>query len=451
MFDQQKKYGILGMARSGIAAAYKIKELGGNPLLSDSQSETKIPDSESLKQNFDCEFAGHTDRLLACDTWIVSPGIPVDVPIIQKGIAAGIDVISEIEFAYRIKAPDSKIIAITGTNGKSTTSSLIHYILSGLGYSSLLAGNIGDAACGFPIERTGYDFLVLEVSSFQLDLVDTFKPDVALLLNITPDHLDRYRSFFDYAESKFRVFSNQTDMDYAILNKNDVQIMSRIDRIKARKMFFSSYYDNHGVDAWMNEVFIHFYDSYQLSKYNLGIRGPHNFSNAMAALLAVDVMVNRMEEALKQVTSFRPLNHRLEFVRTINGVTFYNDSKATNTDSVKNALLSFEKPIRIIMGGSDKGEDFDVLTDLLKDRAIKVYITGGTLDPMRQTWLGKVPLLCEDSFERCIRFAFEESDIGDYIVLSPACASFDHFRNFEHRGDTFKQIVNQIAEEYEKN
>ncbi len=452
MFDQKTKYGILGLAKSGIAAAYKIKALGGQAFLSDVSTMDKINGSNTLKCDFECEFGEHTDRLLACDTWIVSPGIPLDIPIIDKGREAGIKIISEIEFAYQIKSPDSKVIAITGSNGKSTTSSLIYHILSRLGYRSLLAGNIGDAVSGFPIEEAGYQILVLEVSSFQLDLIDTFHPDVSVLLNITPDHLNRYRSFSHYAASKFRIFENQNENDYAILNRNDDVIMSGLERIRSRKMFFSSHrYDNHGVDAWMNDVFIHIYDTYQLSKYNLGIRGPHNYSNAMAALLAVDVMVNRMEEALQAITSFRPLNHRLEMVRTINGITFYNDSKATNTDSVKNALLSFDKPIRIIMGGSDKGEDFSVLTDILTTKAIKVYITGATLDRMRQTWLGKVPLLCEESFERCVRHAFEDSDIGDNIVLSPACASFDHFRNFEHRGEVYKQIVNQIAEEYEKN
>ncbi|MBM4403618.1 MAG: UDP-N-acetylmuramoyl-L-alanine--D-glutamate ligase [Candidatus Cloacimonetes bacterium] len=451
MFDQQCKYGILGMARSGIAAAYKIKTLGGLVFLSELLPESEVHISADLRRDFDCEFGGHSDRLLACDKWIVSPGIPLDVPIIRKGIAAGIKIISEIEFAFTIKSPDSKLIAITGSNGKSTTSSLIHHLLNELGYKSLLAGNIGDAVSGFSIEKPGYDYIVLEVSSFQLDLIDTFHPDVAVLMNITPDHLNRYASFSHYARTKFRIFENQTESDYAILYKNDAQIMSRIDQVRARKMFFSSHYDNHNVDAWMNEVFIHVYDSFQLSKYNLGIRGPHNYSNAMAALLAVDVMVNRMEEAMEHITRFRPLNHRLEFVRTINGISFYNDSKATNTDSVRNALLSFDKPIRIILGGSDKGEDFSVLTDLLKEKAIKAYITGGTLDRMRQTWLGKVPLLCEEDFEGCIHRAFEESDIGDNIVLSPACASFDYFKNFEHRGETFKFIVDKIAAEYEKN
>ncbi|MDD4309945.1 MAG: Mur ligase family protein, partial [Candidatus Cloacimonetes bacterium] len=199
MFDSSKYYGILGMARSGIAAAYKIKELGGKAFLSELQWKDKIPSATQLMQDFPCEFGGHTNKLLSCDCLIISPGIPLDVPILVRAREKGIELISEIEFGFRIKAADSKIIAVTGSNGKSTTASLIHHILIKLGYSSILAGNIGDAFCGYPIHEPGFEFIVLEISSFQLDLISSFKPDVAVLLNITPDHMNRYNSFDDYA------------------------------------------------------------------------------------------------------------------------------------------------------------------------------------------------------------------------------------------------------------
>ncbi len=451
MFSMNKCYGILGMARSGIAAAYKIKEMGGKAFLSELLPAEKVPDSDRLLEDFSCEFGGHTEKLLECDEWIISPGIPLNVTIITEGIKKGIPMISEIEFGYQIKAPDSKIIAVTGSNGKSTTASLIYHILKNLGYNTILAGNIGDAFCGYPINEMGIQYIVLEISSFQLDLIDTFRPDVGVLTNITPDHLYRYQSFEHYASSKLKMFSNQSPDDSAILCFDDPQTLMREDRITSTKKYFSSEHKQTGkLDAWMSDVFIHFETGAKLSIYDLGCKGPHNYLNAASAVLAVDTLIKDTDRVLEAIKGFKPLKHRLEFVRTINGVSFYNDSKATNMDSVKFALLSFERPFRIIMGGSDKGEDFGVIADLLKDHALKVYITGATADKMRQAWLGKLPLVIINDFEECIRCAFEDSLAGDVIVLSPGCASFDKFNNFEHRGETFISVVDKLAEEYEK-
>lgn len=450
MFDKEKKYGILGMARSGIAAAAMIKELGGKSLLSDSQSMEKIADSKHLKEQFDCEFGGHSSKLLDCDEWIVSPGIPLNIPIITEGIKKGIPMISEIEFGYQIKAGDSKIIAVTGSNGKSTTASLIYHILNKLGYKTILAGNIGDAFCGYPIHKPGYEYIVLEVSSFQLDLIDTFRPNVGVLLNITPDHLYRYQSFEHYATSKIGMFANQHSDDYAILCADDPQVMMREKRIHSHKLFFSAYHKYDFLHASLNDKFIEFSGEQRLSVYDLSIKGPHNIQNAMAAVLAVNSMLHYMQHTLRGVPGFVPLKHRLEPVKNLNGVAFFNDSKATNMDSVRYALLSFDRPIRIIMGGSDKGEDYSQISDLLREKAKKVYITGATAAKMRQAWLGVVPLVCIDDFEECVRTAFEESMAGDSIVLSPGCASFDKFKNFEHRGESFIEIVNKLAGEYEK-
>ncbi len=450
MFNSKLRYGILGMARSGIAAAYKIRELGGSAFLSDLQNRDQIPAADELERDFDCEFGGHTSRLMDCDVWIVSPGIPLSVPIIQEGRRAGISLISEIEFGFQIKHPDSKIIAVTGSNGKSTTVSLIHHILSGMGYKSILAGNIGSAFCSYPIHHPGLDYIVLEISSFQLDLIDTFRPDVAVLLNITPDHMNRYESFDHYAASKFRVFENQTEEDFAVISLDSKPIMEKQDTIRARKLSFSLSITYPDTDAWMNGIFIQLSPKHRFSIYDLAIKGPHNYSNAMAALLSVNALTGNMAMAIECAQGFAPLSHRLEFVASVQGVSFYNDSKATNTDSVNSALMSFDKPIRVIMGGSDKGEDFSVMTDMLKKWAQKVYITGATEAKMRQAWMGKVPLVCISDFEKCIRSAFEDSMAGDIIVLSPACASFDKFENFEHRGNTFKDIVHKIALEHEK-
>lgn len=450
MFDVTKKYGILGMARSGIAAAYKIKELGGSAFLSEQQWKDKIPAANQLSLDFPCEFGGHTSKLLDCDCLIVSPGIPVTIPILVRAKAKGIELISEIEFGYRIKANDSKIIAVTGSNGKSTTASLVYHILKQMGKKAILAGNIGDAFCGYPIHKPGIEYIVLEISSFQLDLITSFKPDVAVLLNITPDHMNRYDTFDDYAASKSRIFKYQDEEDSAILFLDSPIVARWTANIKSRKLLFSLQECQPKAYACLNGKFIKFGLSTLVSIYDLGIRGPHNYANAMAAMLAVHALIPDSEAIGIAVKGFKPLTHRLEYVGSVRGVSFYNDSKATNTDSVRSALQSFEKPIRIMMGGSDKGEDFTVLTEDLQQKALKVYITGDTQDQMRQAWLGKVPLDCIDDFETCLRTAFDEAMAGDVIVLSPACASFDHFHNFEHRGEVFKQIVASIIEENEK-
>ncbi|MDP2172994.1 MAG: UDP-N-acetylmuramoyl-L-alanine--D-glutamate ligase [Candidatus Cloacimonadaceae bacterium] len=450
MFDVNRRYGILGLARSGIAAAYKIKEFGGHAFLSELHPRDKIEGTEELCGDFECEFGGHSERLFECDEWIVSPGIPLNIPIIKQGCERGIHMISELEFGYQIKDPGSKIIAVTGSNGKSTTASLIYHILKGMGYKTLLAGNIGDAFCGFPIHQPGYDFIVLEVSSFQLDLIDTFKPDVAVLLNITPDHMNRYETFEHYRKSKFRIFENQTEDDFAVINIDSPPIMNNIHAINSPILRFSMDKKAPDTDAWIDGVFIYLNKKQRLSIHDLSIKGPHNHANTMASLLSVTALTDNVPLVLDSVVGFAPLTHRLEYVATIAGVSFYNDSKATNSDSVKSALMSFGRPIRVVMGGSDKGEDFSVLTEMLKTWALKVYITGETEAKMRQAWLGKIPLVCINDFEKCIKTAFEESLAGDIIVLSPACASFDKFRNFEHRGETFTDIVHKIAMENEK-
>lgn len=450
MFDTGKRYGILGLARSGISAAYKIKELGGTAFLSDLQYRDNIPAVQELEQNFECEFGGHTDRLLECDEWIVSPGIPLDVPIIMKGKAHNIPMISEIEFGFQIKAPDSKIIAVTGSNGKSTTASLIHHLLEGMGKKTILAGNIGDAFCSYPIHKLGYEYIVLEISSFQLDLIDTFKPDVAVILNITPDHLNRYESFAHYAVSKMKISENQDLRDTVVLNYDSELIRKFEGQIKSQILYFSQGDCVPALDACRDGKFIRIGKDFKTSIYDLSLRGPHNHANTMASLLTLKALDLDLDQASPGLKTFKPLSHRLELVATVNGIFFYNDSKATNSDSVRSALYSFENPIRIIMGGSDKGEDFSVLTDILITKAKKVYVTGETEAKMRQAWLGKVPLVCISDFEACVRQAFEESMVGDTILLSPACASFDRFKNFEHRGETFRQLALKIAQENEK-
>jgi UDP-N-acetylmuramoylalanine--D-glutamate ligase len=450
MFNSKVNYAVLGSARSGLAAAYKIRDLGGNVFLSEVQPVERINNGEKIAHELNCEFGGHTDKLFDYDLWIVSPGIPLDSPIIMKGQSLGIKMISEIEFGYQIKANDSRIIAVTGSNGKSTTASQIHHILKNMGFESILAGNIGSAFCSHPIELPGVDFIVLEISSFQLDLIDKFRPDVSVLLNITPDHMNRYSGFDAYASSKFRIFENQTPQDTAVICVDSDPIVKKQDQIKAKVKRYSLVQRPPDCDAWLNGEFIQIGIRHKLNVKDLKIKGNHNYSNTMASLLSVAALNQSIDLAMEEAKGFAPLTHRLEYVETIKGILFYNDSKATNTDSVKSALTSFEKKIRIIMGGSEKGEDYNTLTPLLSKWAKKIYLTGDTKNRMQEIWQGKIPLTCIDDFEACVRKAYEESTAGDIIVLSPACASFDKFKNFEHRGETFKNIVMQIAKENEE-
>ena len=438
---QEHKIGIMGIARSGLAAAYKIKELGGIPFLSEFKVADKIDDSENIIKEFDCEFGGHTERLLECDTIIVSPGISLNVPILEKAKEKKIHLISEIEFGFLVKHPESKIIAITGSNGKSTTVSLIHHILQTAGYNSILAGNIGMAFCSYPIEKPGIDFIVLELSSFQLELIDEFKPDVATILNITPDHLNRYNNFNDYALAKFNIFRNQDNSDLAILNLDDEMSMKH--RNKLDPEYFSL---NSKTDIYLNGEQIIFGSEF-INIDKSTIKGPHNIANIMASILAVSPFGIEKNTIERSLSTFVSLPHRLEFVAEVKGVKFVNDSKATNTQSVKYALRSFDQSIRIIMGGGGKGEDYSILIPYLKKYARKVYLTGETRLEMKKAFTGSVELtVCED-FEETIRNAFKEASAGEYVVLSPACTSYNMFKNFEERGNRFKEIVLKLKNE----
>jgi len=435
-----RRFGILGMARSGISAANKIKELGGIAFISEFKKEKEIPNSKQINKTFQCEFGGHTDKLLQNDLLILSPGIPRDISILKEAEEQNIEIISEIEFSFRIKHTHSKVIAITGSNGKSTTVSLIHHILRNAGYNSILAGNIGTTFSSYPIEKEEIDFIVLELSSFQLELIDTFKADVAAILNITPDHLNRYNSFEHYAETKFNIFKNQDSKDLAILNMDDATSAKFVKKINSNIKYFSPN-SNANIYYKDNSIII---GSEEFSIQKAAIQGPHNIANMMCAILAVSPF-NIIKEVIQEsLETFVPLAHRMEYVKEIDGIKFYNDSKATNTDSVKFALLSFDTPIRIIMGGAGKGEDYSILIPYLQDRAKKVYLTGDTINEMKRAFEGLVDIETIKDFEDVIQKSFSDSEKGDIIVLSPACTSYDRFQNFEERGNTFKEIVSRL-------
>ncbi len=437
-----KKFSVLGMARSGLAAARKIIDLGGIVFISDFNENAIIP--EDL--NCDFETGKHTDRVLDADAIIVSPGIPADIPILQKAVQAGVEVIGEIEFGFRIMNENAEIIAVTGSNGKSTTVSLIHHILQECGLRSILAGNIGSAFTSFDIEKDIADVYVLELSSFQIELLRSFKPNVSVLLNITPDHLNRYRDFDHYADTKALIFKNSSENDLVVFNNDDPVSFRYQNNIKAAVKFFSM---NGQKDAWYKDKTIHVQGvNWKFREEEISINGPHNIQNVMASLLAVskfNLDYNKVKSALK---TFVSLAHRLEQVAEVNNVIFVNDSKATNTDSVKYALKTFSKPTRIILGGSDKGEDFSVLKEHMSNVA-KIYLIGETTGKMLNCFQD-MNIETFDSLVAAVRKAYKDSAQGDVILLSPACASYDMFDNYIHRGNSFREIAEKIKDEYEK-
>ena len=434
-----KKIGILGIAKSGLSAAIKAQELGYEVFISEFKKLEECDITLRQLEGLEYEFGGHTDKILEYPQIIVSPGIPLDTPIINKLNENGNELMSEIEFGFRIKHPATKIIAVTGSNGKSTTVSLIYHILNELNIKVALGGNIGIAFTSLPIEKYVYDYVILELSSFQLDLVKTFRPDIAVLLNITPDHLNRYDSFDDYSRSKFNIFKQQHIDDTAIIFDTDRQINSFINLIPSTIKRFSL---KEKSDVNLNNSIL----STSKLKININktaLKGEHNILNIMATMLVLEALPLHLENNLveKAFSTFKGLDHRLEFVADINGVTFVNDSKATNTDSVKYALSAYNQKVRIIMGGSDKGEDFGVLLQHLETYAKKIYLIGETKNKMIEQFKAFSPKESFSNLEEAVKKAFKESHENDIIILSPACASYDSYRNYEHRGDSFKAIV----------
>lgn len=439
-----QKIAILGMARSGLAAAAKAVSLGFDVFLSDRKPRSEITDAAALEAYYQCEFGGHTSRILDADTIIISPGITRKLPLLLKAADRNIEVISEIEFGFRIKSPTLKLIAVTGSNGKSTTVSLIHHLLATAGINSILAGNIGDAFTSFPIETDSIDTAVLEISSFQLETCYQFKPEIAALLNISPDHLNRYSSMEDYASTKFNIFMNQNDDDLAILNADDPWTHKLMRQINSRKLYFSL---KKHKDIYLkhNEMIVFGSESFPINNFSL--KGPHNLANIMAAILAVSPYQISPEIIRHGLETFKPLPHRLEFVAEINGISFFNDSKATNTDAVRYSVQSFTKPVRIIMGGAGKGEDYSILNPYLKKFARKVYLCGDTAVEMEAAFDPEIDKKVYCDLEDALQKAFLEAERGDIILLAPGCTSFDRFSDYTERGNYFKKLVRELNDE----
>jgi UDP-N-acetylmuramoylalanine--D-glutamate ligase len=443
-----KKISIIGAVRSGIAAAKLAKKLGAIPFVSDSGSKEKFENSIQVFESIgiDYEFGGHTEKIFNCDFIITSPGVPSDSPILLQAAVRNVKVISELEFAAIFC--DGIIISITGTNGKTTTTALISHIINECGKKCYVAGNIGNAFSEITLDVKHGEFVALETSSFQLDFIDRFKPQFSIILNITPDHLDRYNNNLDeYIASKIKISKNQDEEDFIIYNADDSNIKPYLKNKRVQKLSFSlskevpagAYCKNDNIFfAWFGEK------TEICSKHDLFIQGEHNIANVLAAISVVKTLRFANRKIRSAISSFKGVEHRIEFVREINGVEYFNDSKATNVDSVSVALKSFEKSIYLILGGKDKGNNYDQIKELIEKRVKKIYAIGSSAGKVYDYFNLIVPTEIKNSMEDCVESAHRDAVNGSVVLLSPACASFDMFDNYEHRGKVFKELVNKL-------
>ncbi len=443
---KNKKISIIGAVRSGLGAAKLAKKLGAIPFVSDAGSEEKLKLSIEFLRNekIDFEVSQHSDKVFDCDLMVVSPGVPSDAEVIRNAKQKNLKVISELEFASSFCK--GNVIGITGTNGKTTTTSLCGYLFNECGKKSFVAGNIGLAFSEIATEVKENECVSLEISSFQLDLIDKFKPRISMILNITPDHLNRYENSIEkYALSKLRVFENQDSNDYLILNKDSELLNQYFKTAKSNIFFFSTtkkvsngcYLENDELRFLRNNVV-----EFSCKASDIFIKGEHNIQNAMAVIIAAKIFNLDNQKIIEALKSFKGVEHRLELVREIEGVKFINDSKATNVDSVVVALKSFDDPIFLILGGQDKGNDYSMIEDLVTEKVKKIFAIGSSAEKVFNFFHSKVKTEIKKDFDEVINTALSEARDGDVVLLSPACASFDMFDNYEHRGKIFKQIVN---------
>ena len=436
-----KKLVVLGAGESGIGAALLAKKNKYDVFVSDKGIITE----KSVLSNNDIrwEEGVHTKHDILSATEVVkSPGIPDSIEIIQDLKSKGIPILSEVEFAFRYTK--AKIIAITGTNGKTTTTLLIGHILKRAGYDVLVAGNVGAGFARSIVDRD-YDFIVLELSSFQLDGIEKFKADISIILNITPDHLDRYENDFEkYIQSKFRITKNQKSEDIISYNYDDKNIRNKIET-QAKKLPFSLYKTFDEGAFYKDEQINININKNKMTIQELALQGKHNVYNSMAAAVASRVLEIKDFITRQSLLDFQNVEHRLEHVINVHGIEFINDSKATNINSVWYALESMHKNTVWIVGGVDKGNDYSELLNLVKTKVKAIVCIGESTKNIHRTFAGHVDKIVDaKSMHEAVGFSYQLAQKGDAVLLSPACASFDMFSNFEHRGLEFKKSVRSL-------
>ena len=439
---------ILGAAESGVGTAILAKKLGMQVFVSDFGKIADKYKAELEKYQIQFEEGQHSQEIiLAADVLVKSPGIPDKAPIIKKLKEANIQIQSEIEFAA--KHTTAKIIAITGTNGKTTTTLLTHHLLGKAGFNVGLGGNIGKSFARQVAEES-HDYYVLELSSFQLDGCYTFRADIAVLTNITPDHLDRYEyNLQNYIESKFRIIQNQRSEDVFIYCADDALTLQQLEKITpAMQCFPFSIKKKENMSAWLEDTQLNIQthnQTYNMSIHDLALQGKHNIYNSMAAGIAGRILDIRKEVVRESFSDFENIEHRLENVTTVHGIEFINDSKATNVNSTWYALESMQKPTIWIAGGVDKGNEYEMLLELVKKRVKAIVCMGTENKKIIEAFKSVVPIIIETaSAEEAVQAAYGLGKNGDVVLLSPACASFDLFENYEDRGRKFKTAVRNL-------
>jgi UDP-N-acetylmuramoylalanine--D-glutamate ligase len=440
---------VVGLGKSGVSAATFLQSRGARVTVSDSKAEAELGKDipALLDRGIVVETGAHGERTFRDQELIVvSPGVPVDAPQLQQARSAGVKIIGEVELAARFL--EGQMLAITGSNGKTTTTSLCGEILEKAGKRTQVGGNIGRPVTDLIEASTAETWSVLEISSFQLETIETFKPKIAAILNITPDHLDRHGDFAAYAAAKARIFENQTAEDFAVLNADDHTCVEIAKRVKSQVYWFGSRErSEQGSFVRAAEIYWRTKDGREteiMPTAEISLKGKHNLENVLAAVCAAMLAGCTPERIREAVREFKAVEHRLELVATLNGVAYYNDSKATNVDATIKALESFPANIHIILGGKDKGSDYSVLKPLLEKRAKAVYTIGAAAEKIEAQIVGAAPIVHAETLEQAVRMAAEQAQDGDVVVLAPACASFDQFQNYEHRGRTFKQLVHNM-------
>lgn len=442
---------ILGLARSGVAAAVELANLGAKVTASDLKTRDNLKDADRLElMGVKLVLGEHPHTLLnECDLIVLSPGVPSDLELLYEARKRDIPIISELELGFWFaKAP---IIAVTGTNGKTTTTTLIGEILKNNGNNITLAGNIGIPLIKEVEKADSKDYLVVEVSSFQLENIMHFRPKISVILNITEDHLNRHKTFENYIEAKARIFENQTEEDYTVLNYDDPIVKSFVNRIKSKIFFFSQKEELHRGIYVKNGVIVIRENGkiYPLLKAEeLGIKGSHNLENALAAACVgwiCKVNLNNMAETLKD---FHGVEHRLEFVTEINNVKFFNDSKATNPYAAQKSIEALKEPIVLIAGGYDKNSDYTNFVKTFNGKVKKLILIGDTAPIIEETAKenGFLDIQKATSLQQAVKLAYDAAKPGDAVLLSPACASWDMFESFEERGRLFKEMVYSLKD-----
>jgi UDP-N-acetylmuramoylalanine--D-glutamate ligase len=443
-----KRVLVVGLGKSGVASALFLKRHGAKVSVSDTKSGDELRNEIPvlLDNGITVETGGHGERTFrGQDLIVVSPGVPVDAPPLVQARSLGETVIGEIELAAQFLT--GPIVAITGSNGKTTTTTLVGEIMTAAGLPALVGGNIGTPAISLAERARSETVIVLEISSFQLETVQTFHPKVAVVLNVTPDHLDRHRTFEIYIDAKARIFANQRPEDYAVLNADDPTCVSMEKRTRAQVFWFSRQKEVER-GAWVRDGAVVFRDSAGqrevLQIADIPLKGAHNLENVLAAVCAGMLMGCPPDKIRAAVHNFKAVEHRLEFVASIGGVDYYNDSKATNVDATIKALESFPANIHLILGGKDKGSDYTVLNDLLRQRVKRVYTIGAAAAKIESQIKGP-EIVHAETLDNAVRKASAVAQPGDVVLLAPACASFDQFKSYEHRGKVFKDIVRGLA------